>query len=435
MADAGKCILQQIPIPFLEPDALGGSEACDGLKKMAQSVQAVLDAVAKVQQMGLARLMELGRQLLGLIGKIFTELLHEGMRLLGEWQAEVEAWLKSIALSALELGKLLGSLIGAILLEWLTAGVGRAIKSARMAKALPSGSLVPNIVPEAVVMESLSTRSMARRGGRGSGPDAMLSELMELFQQVLAKHGDELNQYLRQGTHARLRNNIPVADLDAFRKNRPAIFHFIKTEGKKLRGRIAPYSDNLGKQRPFNKNVTTTHYAEAVADVDASEMDYFELQGRKSAMVPDLLESNHIIEARVFNYARTRFAREWKLLGWDDPEQMASILMPGAEHTRSLRRMWKRYGVSDEDLADMLPDMPDSVTTLQRKFIQLGGKNADPSVLVIGAETQFVDVLTKYEEIYRKHFPTYWKSKDLVPDMFTQFNVWRDKLSLPRIRR
>ena len=468
LADAGACVLRQIPLPFLEPDAIGGSESCNGLKQVAKSVQTVLAAVEKVRQLGFARLIEMGKAILDFIGEMFSELLTIGMDLLRDWKAEVEAWLRRIAASAKELGNLLGMLLGSVLMEWLTAGVGRALKSARAAKKLPVAALKPDAT---VAVPSIQPSLPGI--GRGTSVTEILDELAKAFQQVIARNHPKLTRRLNARTHADLIADLPVptvgvpkvslirpTDLRGFVEHRDYIFNLIKLESKKIRGRISTHRDNRAFQEPFNRNVITAHQADALTEVDMHSMDAWEIEGRKGAMLPDVFESNHIYEQRVILQRFDVYQNESLVLGWTkvnpttgalepDMNAMTSILMPSQEHTSSATRMFKRMNYTDDDMREIVPElgMPESITTVLKKYIHIeDGTGNLPNLdnppkfggtLLIRKPrpgvpaTPFKEILEKLEAIYRSETPHLWKNPDQPMDLFRQFNEWRRKLGYP----
>jgi hypothetical protein len=459
LADAGACVLRQIPLPFLEPDAIGGSESCNGLKQVAKSVQTVLDAIEKVRRIGFARLIEMGKALLDLVGRMFNELLHTGLELLKEWKTDVEEWLRSIAKDVKKLGSMLGTLLGCVLMEWLTAGVGRALKSARLAKNLPSRIPLPDV--ESIGVAGAAQPSLfPELGARAAGPEqAILDRLSNIFQRILAKHELELNRYLSLMKDRALRVDMPlVPDPPTYKikrreptwreynEQRPVVLRFVRNEVRAASGRIGAHGGNQRFARRINRNSVTVHQADALSARRPEDFDVLELEGQKNGLLEDFFESNHIWEQRLLRDPRVfrAYADKWMDLKWvkvddvthelvPDFDAMTSILMPAAQHTSSLKRMLWRFGFPDAEADKIAKHFPESITTTLQRYIHIDGQGLPPDrppkwpVLNIdpARPPDFKELLEKLETIYRQQAPGMWRNPDQPMDLFRQFNEWR----------
>jgi hypothetical protein len=457
LADAGACFLQQLPL--FGPDSVGGPGSCDGVKKIAQSIETVKRAIVKVHELGFARLIAIGSQVLDLVGRMFSELLHAGLALLGEWKTEVEEWLRRIGKSATELGKLLGTLLGSVLMEWLTAGVGRALKSARLAKNLPARDPFPEgeslrDVPD--VQPSLLVEFRVRAAVPS---EVLIGRLSNIFQRILAKHGDELNRTFSLAKDRVLRANMPIRPdpptyklkrrepaWREFNEQRRHIRTLVRKQIRASYGRIAPHGPNRTFARQTNRNAVTIHQADALTGRNPDAEDILHVEGRKNALLEDFFESNHIVEQRLIRHPDLfrNYADVWKELGWTkidpvsgkrvpDTDAMTSILMPAAQHTSSLKRMLGRFGFDADEAGKIGKQLPESITTTLQRYIHIGGEGLPPTnppkwtVLDIDPNNPppFRKILEKLETIYRNEAPHMWRNPDAPMDLFRQFTEWR----------
>jgi vacuolar-type H+-ATPase subunit E/Vma4 len=408
LSDAGKCALLSLRFPWPDPDGQGGSDPCKGMREVAESLTRATEMFERLKSVGVERLLEMGKQALELALEVVNEVMSRLTQLLAKWVDEIREWLRNLSGDARKIGGLIGTLVAALVIEWLTAGVGRAIKAARAARTLATVDVVPRV----------SGDDLAKK---------LLEELTHAVQRVLLEKKKKLNAFMTLEKDQILRKGLKPEQTRVFVKNRRRVIELLREEHKRLNGKIASYRDAKVLQVDYNQNACAAHYLEAVADND--KMDLWEVQGRRDALGNSVFEANHIFEANVFEKTKEKYRQQFERLGWNSPEDMDTIIMPGAEHTRSVRAMLKRQGFSDTEIENLAPEIPESVTTLQRRYIRTGYDPQYPDALVIGPNTKFSEILNKYEWLYKTHFPHQWERPGEAMDLKRQLKKWRDSVA------
>jgi hypothetical protein len=125
-----------------------------------------------------------------------------------------------------------------------------------------------------------------------------------------------------------------------------------------------------------------------------------------------------------------RFKKEFAQLGWGSPQEMAAILAPSAEHTRSLLRHLEQVGFDpkNDKHAEFLADMAEmkSLTKVLLERIKfaddVGGASAK-GVFVVTDKTTATELLEAYEVVYKEEFNAMYTEK-----LESVFKVWKQQL-------
>ncbi len=199
-----------------------------------------------------------------------------------------------------------------------------------------------------------------------------------------------------------------------------ALERVLIAEKERILYTISPYREARAVQAVSNQRANAFSYVEALlADViDDNGM----LLAHKDAMAERLLQANHIIEKRVFDSGR--FKAAMRQLGWHDTDDMDAILITSAEHMNSVVAMFKRHGISPDEMPG-IEDVQNVTKVLKNRIRLCGARDgrADDNVLVIDRHTAFSELLDVYEEAYREFLPTGYESA-----LAKRFAHWRTLL-------
>lgn len=422
---------------IVDPDLVLQSEVCKPFHGAAQTVMAVRDTIQDLAALGFSGLLELVREMLGMAFELFDDVLAQGLQLLGDLWDEIRNWLQSTAQNVQELGQLVGTLLGSILLEVATAGVGRAIKAAKFVGRLPgASSLGATSLGEATFsmrvtpVENVFNLDALASFGPLSGSSRMrknLDALGDVIQTVLNKNHRRFSRNMTSTKLKLIQKHVPAENFKRFKRWRREAAKALADEFDDLQGRVKTYRASIAEVQDYNRRVLTFHYAEAVVENDTA--DYFNLLARRDAIMPDVFESNHIIEERLFHRRSAQWRSEFDRLGWNSPADMQAVLLTASEHTGSARAMLGRYGLSPSEIDAIAPPKSITVTLLDKiKLREDWPGPPGPGMLVIEPNTPFKDVFAKYVEIYSTESPALWNKS-----LRTQFRQWRDALNLGAI--
>lgn len=415
--DAWDCIRDIGASGVLDPDTILRSTVCEPFHGIARGMKAIKDAAEQLSALGVAGVLELVGQFLSGAIDLLNDLLRNLLQWLGDRAATIRQWLTDTARDVKALGGMTGSLIAAIIIEIASSGLGRAIKSSKFVSSLPFS--LPGISPAAVdsAGDTAAVTVMSARGGAM----AMLDELAEVIQKILSAKGPRFTRNMSLKKLRILEKYVPEHKLQKFMSERDKLARAIAHKLEKLRGQVHPYHLSVDEAREFNRRVLAFHYSEALAEGDFN--DYWHLIGRRDAILPQIFESNHIVEARMFRSGR--WSSEFAQLGWDSETKMDAILLTSMEHTGSARQMFLRQGLSEADIAHIAP--PNNITrALLDKIKFRADVVGNPAgVLVIESNTPFKDVFGKYMQIYHAEMPDLWNAK-----LRGQFTTWKNLLNL-----
>ncbi len=408
----------------LDPDQILRSTACAPFHSIAKGLQALKRVAAEMVALGVAGVIEMVGEFMQSAIELLNVLLSNLLQWLGDRAAAIRQWLTETARDVKALGGMAGSLIAAILIEIATSGLGRALKTSKLVSRLPDA--LPGAAPAAVtdggwIVARSSMDDMLK----------MLGELADVMQKILNQQGANFTRNLNARRLRIIRKNMNKEDLkklNTFMQERKKLARAVAKKLKEMRGGVRPYNLSTAEARELNRRVLAFHYAEALKEGDFN--DYYELLGRRDAILPQIFESNHIIEARMFRSGKWR--NEFDLLGWDDETKMDAIVLTAAEHTSSTRRMLQRWEIPDVDTAPDSIDIarlapPKSVTQALLDKIKFGGTHGS-DVLVIKDDTPFSAVFSKYMEVYRQELPDLWNADRSA--LRGQFLRWKDMLNL-----
>ncbi len=428
-SDFAKCTYDIGPGGLVDPDVVLRSEKCRPFHDTAASIQSISDIIGELTALGVAGVLELVREMLSLAIEVFDAVLREGLQLLGDQAEAIKEWLLSTSRNVVALGEIVGTLIGAILIEVGTAGVGRAVKAANLVRRLPGGPgalrspITPVATDDTILIATMTFPSVR---AISSTTRKRLDDLADVFQHILNKHGKRFSKNLTVAKLRILKKYIPEKEFRRFKRMRKAMAEAIAEEFRELQGTVKAYKDSVDEVREYTRRVLAFHYSDAVVGEDT--LDYWNILARKDAVLPNVFEANHIIEARMFErLGRTQWRREFDLLGWRSTADMESVLMTADEHTGSVRAMLRRHGLTDAEVNEIAP--PESVTRALLNRIKFKDDLTGPpgeGVLVIDNNTSFATLLSKYEEIYKAESPDLWNKS-----LRGKFLEWRNKLGLP----
>ena len=425
--DVFDCIADIGPGGVIDPDEVLGSEACRPFHSAASAVQSIGEVVQELTALGFAGVLDLIRELLSLAVEVFDSVLREGLQLLGDQAEEIKLWLASTSREAAALGEILGTLVGAILIEVGTAGVGRAVKAARLVRRLPVAPGISGLQETATVEDTvrLRTPTVPTFGAISPSTRRRLDALADVFQTVLNKHGKRFSKNLTVAKLRILKKYVPAKEFKRFKRMRRAMAAAIAEEFRDLQGTIKTYGQSVEEVREYTRRVLAFHYSDAVVGED--DLDLWNIVGRKDALLPEIFESNHIFERRLFErLGRSQFNREFDILGWTSPENMDSVLLTAGEHTGSVRAMLRRQGLADADINRIAP--PKSVTAVLLERIKFRDEWPGPptqGMLVVDKDTPFSTVFSKYAEIYKGESPDLWEGS-----LRGKFVEWKNRLGL-----
>lgn len=420
--------VSDLGLGIVDPDQILRSQACKPFHSAAQTMLAVRDTVHDLSALGFAGVLELARELLGMAMELLDDLLAKGLQLFGDLWDEIRDWLQSLSQDVMELGQVVGGLLGAIVLEVATAGVGRALKAAKVITKLPDSNLLEgssfSIETFAMELTNLERLASGRRRVRNPRTLKNLDALADVFQKELNRNRRRFSRNMTAKKLALLKKYIPPERFKQFKRWRREAALALADEFDDLQGRIKKYSASTAEVEDYNRRVLTFHYAEAVVEDDTA--DYWNLLIRKDAIMPNVFESNHIVEERLFHRRSTQWRHEFDQLGWNSPADMESVLMTASEHTGSARAMLSRQGLSPSEIDAIAPPKSITVILLERiKFREDWPDPPRPGMLVVETNTPFRDVFAKYVEIYSTESPALWNKS-----LRSAFCQWRDKLNL-----
>ena len=415
--DAWDCISDIGASGLVDPDTILRSTVCQPFHTIAQGMKAVADVAEQIKALGVSGVLEMVGQFMSGALDLLNDLLHNLLQWLGDRAATIRQWLTDTARDVKALGGLAGSLIASILVEIATSGLGRAAKAVMFVSGLPIPD--PGVRATAAEDTGESTQAVAM-SARGASME-ILDELAEVIQKILSAKGPRFTRNMSLKKLRILEKYVPEHKLQKFMSERDKLARAIAHKLEKLRGQVRPYHLSVDEARDFNRRVLAFHYSEALAEGDFN--DYFHLLGRRDAILPQVFESNHIVEARMFRSNRWR--NEFAQLGWDAETKMDAILLTSAEHTGSARQMFLRQGLSEADIARIAP--PNNITrNLLDKIKFRADVVGNPAgVLVIESNTPFSSVFSKYMEVYKADMPDLWNAK-----LRGQFTTWKNLLNL-----
>lgn len=406
------------PLTIWDLDEILTSNECVAFHQSALALKSIHETLLQFRSLSTQAMQELVREMAPVVGELLVTVLEEGLDLLGEQKEEIALWLHETAHDVERLGKLLGTIVGTILLEVATAGVARGMKAARMLNRLPDA---PDVLPGMLLPDAgLRVAAIVVTAGPRKDPLDVLAERIFI---ILQKHGRRFSYNLSWVKRSLLRKHIPAAELAEFAKWRKRLNMAMAAAFHANKGKIMPYSEGKAFVKKFNRRALTYHYSDAVMD---DKIDEFDLLTRKDAILPDVLEANHIVEARMFEARARAWASEMAKLGWTSVDDMATVMMSAAEHRGSVARMLKRYGLEPHEIRALEP--PESITAILLDKVQLRERlNTSPplDVLIVERDTPFITVLTRYADLYKEHSPELWNQS-----LCAQFNTWRTKLGL-----
>lgn len=418
-SDAWDCVWDIGASGLLDPDTILRSATCKPFHGIAKGMKAVADVAEQIKALGLSGVLEMVGEFMSGALELLGDLLRNLLQWLGDRAAAIRQWLTETARDVNALGGLAGSLIASILIEIATSGLGRALKTSKLVSRLPSALPGVRALPD---MEMVVISARGRR-------DDMLDELADVIQKILSQKGPRFTRNMSLKKLRILAKHMPEHQLRKFLTDRDKLARALARQLKKMRGEVRPYHLSVEEAREFNRRMLAFHYSEAVAEGDFH--DEFNLLVRRDAILPQIFESNHIVEARMFRSGRWR--TQFEALGWDSETKMDAILLTSAEHTGSVRQMLLRQGIpeidldpkSEIDIRRIAP--PNNVTrALLDKIKFRADVTGNPTgVLVIESNTPFSSVFSKYMEIYRQEMPDLWNAK-----LRSQFTTWKNTLDL-----
>ncbi|HEX2206302.1 MAG TPA: hypothetical protein VHG93_01360 [Longimicrobium sp.] len=409
------------PLTIFDLDLILASDRCVPFHDSAMSIMSIREFLAEVNELSPEAVQELAREVLPVVMDVFVTVLEEGLELLGDQREAITAWMHETARDAAALGRMVGTIVGTILLELGTAGVARALKTARWVNRLP-GTGLTQVAPDAMAAQP-EARLGVRRILAAAGPVHQLDELADVFFKILRRNHKRFSRNLSMAKLRVLRKHVPAASLARFGKWRQRLSMGLAAGFHKHKGVVKPYSQSVVEVQNFNRRVLTFHYADAALD---AEIDYFGLLARKDAILPNIFEANHIFEERLFHARKRAWSAELRKLGWNSPADMEAVLMSADEHTGSVRAMLRRYGLTEAEVDAVEP--PKSITRTLLDNVRLREElNETPpaGVLVVEPDTPFIQVLSKYAELYRANSADLWERS-----LKAQFNTWRAALGL-----
>lgn len=417
--DAWDCISDIGASGLVDPDTILRSTVCQPFHTIAKGMKAVADVAEQIKALGVSGVLEMVGQFMSGALDLLNDLLHNLLQWLGDRAATIRQWLTDTARDVKALGGLAGSLIASILVEIATSGLGRAAKAVMFVSGLPIPDPDPGVPATTAEGIGESTQAVAM-SARGASME-ILDELAEVIQKILSAKGPRFTRNMSLKKLRILEKYVPEHKLQKFMSERDKLARAIAHKLEKLRGQVRPYHLSVDEARDFNRRVLAFHYSEALAEGDFN--DYFHLLGRRDAILPQVFESNHIVEARMFRSNRWR--NEFAQLGWDAETKMDAILLTSAEHTGSARQMFLRQGLSEADIARIAP--PNNITrNLLDKIKFRADVVGNPAgVLVIESNTPFSSVFSKYMEVYKADMPDLWNAK-----LRGQFTTWKNLLNL-----
>ncbi len=417
--DAWDCISDIGASGLVDPDTILRSTVCQPFHTIAKGMKAVADVAEQIKALGVSGVLEMVGQFMSGALDLLNDLLHNLLQWLGDRAATIRQWLTDTARDVKALGGLAGSLIASILVEIATSGLGRAAKAVMFVSGLPIPDPDPGVPATTAEGIGESTQAVAM-SARGASME-ILDELAEVIQKILSAKGPRFTRNMSLKKLRILEKYVPEHKLQKFMSERDKLARAIAHKLEKLRGQVRPYHLSVDEARDFNRRVLAFHYSEALAEGDFN--DYFHLLGRRDAILPQVFESNHIVEARMFRSGRWR--NEFAQLGWDAETKMDAILLTSAEHTGSARQMFLRQGLSEADIARIAP--PNNITrNLLDKIKFRADVVGNPAgVLVIESNTPFSSVFSKYMEVYKADMPDLWNAK-----LRGQFTTWKNLLNL-----
>ncbi len=319
LGEIASCI-RDVKIKAFDPDEVLASKACEPFHDTATLIIKLEDMIAELEALGLMGILEILLQCLDYVTEILSEVLITVLTALGERAAPIKAWLEETAQSALRIGELIGILLGNILIELGTSGVGRAIKSTRMLNKLADIDVIPltdsrnnglrNIVQPQGILQNLS--GTKRRE---------LEELIEIFQKILNKNGKKFSRNLTIAKLRILKKHLSPELFKKFIANRKAFERYVIASAKRETGKVGPYKFIEVEGRQISRQALGFYYTDHL--LGDSLPDDFEILSGKYAVLPYIFEANHIVEKRIF-YARNNkekfWGKEFAKLGWNTEE-------------------------------------------------------------------------------------------------------------------
>ena len=408
VADGSKCVYGEIK-QFFWRDEIADAQACKALKSLAKSIEDAAYTAKRLALLSFDQRLELFLTLCKVAMEIFGEVLKAILQWAADQKEKIKAWLEATARDAKKLGMLAGSLLTALILEYVTAGAGRALKGAKTVSKLadPPGPL------------GLLARPMAApMAGALKADLELLDELFDLMQKTLNKNRARLSRNMTLRKLGLIRGAVSDDMLAEFAKRRARLNALLGKRFRTLRNRIATHADNVAEAKEFNRRWVTLIYGDAL--VDNADADPLLLLAHKDSVVTQLFESNHIVEARIFRNATGKLKEDFAALGWTSEDAMPAILLPAEQHTSSIKQFFKRYQDGGLEFDDEFT--PDDLKALTTDTANLTEKLK--AAVKVEPGSRLLDMLQKYREVYRTHDGgVLW-----TPGMEASFKDWIIKL-------
>jgi hypothetical protein len=401
VADGSKCAYGRIK-SFLWRDEIADARACKGLKALGKSIEDAVAMLRRLDNLSYIQKVQLFIELCKVVMEVFGEVLKAILQWAADQREAIKAWLEKTARDAKKLGSLAGSLLTALILEYVTAGAGRALKGAKTISKLadPPGPLGLRAV------------------GAKKTDLELLDDLFDLMQKTLNKNRARFSRNVTLRKLGLIRAGVSDDVLKEYAKRRARLNALLGKRFGGLRNRIATHADNVAEAKEFNRRWLTLIYGDAL--VDNADADPFLLLAHKDSAVSQLFESNHIVEQRIFQAATGKLKDDFARLGWTGPNDMPAILLPSSQHTASIKRMFERY-------QEVGLDFDEDFTPGDLKALTVDTQNLTQTLMAavkVGPDSRMVDVLGKYREVYK----TFDGGALWTPGMEASFAEWIVKL-------